>query len=139
MLSSEAYNTLLLFRSGPVHRSEGATDLIKYLVQQGHLKETKGDVVGDLQIRAVEWEITPAGRNALSAYEDALQQTAAQQAEEKARREEERAFQTAQTRASERASWAAVAQVVIAVVSFISGLLIEYRIGLVDWFLGLFG
>lgn len=138
MLSSVAYDTLSSFRSGPVHRKEGATEMIKYLVELGYLKETKSDVVGELQIRTVEWEITPAGLNALFAYEEEAQRITERQAEDNARREEDKAFQEAQKRASERASWAAVAQVVAPIVTFILGLLIEHWTGFVGFILGLF-
>lgn len=112
--------------------------MIKYLVELGYLKETAADVVGELQIRTVEWQITPAGLNALFVYEEETQRMTERQAEDNARREEDKAFQEAQKRASERASWAAVAQVVAPIVTFVLGLLIEHWTGFVGFILGLF-
>lgn len=67
------------------------------------------------------------------------QQMADQQAKEKAQQEESLELQRKQTRISEKSYRATVVQVIISLLSFILGLLVEHYTGLVDLFSGLAG
>ena len=132
MISSEVYNALLPFRSGPIYRESGPTDMIKYLVEKNFLKITKTTVLQEFTLRHVEWTITPAGLDALSLYEEAHEKDARQHAEHKAEHEESISLQAAQTRIAERTYKVTLANAIFSLIGFLVGLVVEHFSGLVE-------
>lgn len=86
MITSNIYNELIKFRDAPQETLNGPTPEIKYLTEQGFIRATRNTVHPNLSIRPVAWEITVAGKNALSEYEDYLKKSAEEKAEKKRQR-----------------------------------------------------
>lgn len=120
MITQEIYNELVKFRDGPAAIPDGPTPMIEYLVAQGWLRATEHNVDG-LSIFPIAWEITIAGKVALSEYEKSC--------EKEAKGEKQQRFQ----------NQVSVAQVLVPAVTFVLGLVVEFRTGIVGILLQLFG
>lgn len=89
MITPTTYSGLLPFRNGPVYRADGPTPMIKYLVEQGYLNPVETDVLPELTLRHVRWEITIPGQIAL----EELEQEEEQLRQQKADKHTDRRFQ----------------------------------------------
>ena len=114
MITEEIYKELIPFRDGPVCRKDGPTTMIKCLTDQHFIRVTENDVLPGLTIRPIRWEITIEGRVALSEFE--------QRANEKAERKSQQRFE----------NQISVLHVLVTLVIFILGLVIEHYAGLIS-------
>lgn len=121
MVTQEIYDELLTFREGPIAIPEGPTPMIKYMVDQGLIRATDHDAAPGLTIIPVRWEITIAGRIALTEYE--------KEREKETKGEKQQRFQ----------NQVSVAQVLVPAVTFVLGLIVEFCTGIVGVLLQLFG
>lgn len=72
MLTKTEYEELINFRNGPVHRMDGPTLMIDYLVSCKYIKAIETDVADDLCLVTTKWAIEPLGLIALDSYEEDL-------------------------------------------------------------------
>jgi len=119
MITENIYDELVKFRGSPVERPEGPTEEIKYLVSNGLIRTIKTEVLPDLCLRDVAWEITVPGKNALAEFED--------EAHQRAENKKQQRFQNK----------VSVAQVLVPAITFILGLIVEHTTGIVEICLGL--
>lgn len=117
MISPDIYDELALFRDVPIRCETEPTDMIRYLVDQGYLTASD-NIIRDLSIIPIEWTITVDGRVALSEYERVQDEMRKHETEKKA-----------QQRFQNKVS---IAQLLIPVITFILGLLIERFSGIIS-------
>ena len=139
MISPELYHQLLPFRAGPVHRAEGPTPMLQFLTEQKLIRASENDVFSGLSVRPVEWEITPLGLSALSEYEQAIAEKAEQKAEKEAaeakrlqERHEDRADEERRYRTQNKIS------IIMPIVTFLLGLVVEHFYGILGMLLDIF-
>ena len=127
MIAPNIYEELKKFRDGPIRRSDGPTKIIRYLTEQGFIKAIehdvlidKDDVVSCFSVIPIEWEITVKGLVALSEFEEKRQKAAND--------ERQRRFQNK----------ISVLNVLIPLVTFFLGLVIEHFAGLLDFLTSFF-
>lgn len=113
MLTKELYAVLISFRSGSVSRHDGPTAEINWLVDHDYLRPTEHDVRPGLSIRPVKWELTVDGRAALSKFEE--------ECKKQAKEERQRRFQNK----------ISVLSVLVPLVTFILGLVVERFTGII--------
>lgn len=113
MITADVYDTLVEFRNGPVRRPDGATPMIEYLTAKGYIQVIETEVFPGLTIRPIAWEITISGEIALSEFEEA--------SAKKAKDEKQQRFQNK----------ISVASVLIPLITFILGLMVEHFYGII--------
>lgn len=136
------YEYLAKFKSGPCKVPDERTPRLQCLIDSGYLEASACMQLPDGDYVSAHYRLTLTGEDALARYEKMRDQCAKdeeRQALEDERRKEEKNLQEVQTRASVRESWAAVAQVVVPIITFIIGLLVEHWTGIVNLIFSLFG
>lgn len=136
------YEELSKFKNGPREVPDIRSPRLQRLIDSGYLEASAYMQLPDGDCVSTHYRLTLAGEDALARYEKMRDQRAKdeeRQSLEDERRKEEKALQEVQTRASVRASWAAVAQVVVPVITFIIGLLVEHWTGIVNLIFSVFG
>lgn len=137
-LSEADYYELLKYRE-PHAPSQEESARFAGLKKRGFLKIHHFGLVhlGDLgdHMAPDTWIITPAGKDALSKFEEVRRK----EAEEERRYEIQRQQADLQNALSAKQTKLALIQTIIAVVSFVTGLFCEHYIGLLDLLLRWFG
>lgn len=123
MLSPYDYELLSLFRSGPqAPQSDQDRWEFNRLQREGYIlpKQTEySEEPGDIGCYAVTWDLTPKGKAFLAEADEVRNQQAQ---DEKHKRTQDKL---------------GIANVLISLFSFLAGLLVEYKTGLIDLFLSL--
>lgn len=110
------YQALQLFSSGP-QTSEDPPQVYYDLVDLGWIEPTGVNTTTDfgiVQCYDNQWSITPAGRMALSAYEDSMKKDARQEKQNRIN------------------NWFSAANVAISAVSFVLGILADHCFGIAE-------
>ena len=137
-LSEADYHELLKYREPHAPSREEYNRLVS-LKRRGFVKLNHFAFAHPGRQRAPEdrdtWIITPAGKDALSKFEEVRRK----EAEEERRYEIQRQQADLQNALSAKQTKLALIQTIIAVVSFVTGLFCEHYIGLLDLLLRWFG
>lgn len=106
--------------------------MIRYLGELGYIADIENAVLPGITIRAVAWEITPRGLDALAEFSEAKAKAAEQKAE-KEDTESKRIEERAQDRADAERRYRNQNKitVVLAICNLLLGLLIEHFSGIV--------
>lgn len=139
MISPEIYRQLLPFRTGPIRCPEGPTPMLRYLTEGKYIQVVENNVFPDLSIKPIAWEITPLGLSALSEYEKAEAEKAEQKAEKEAA-EAKRLKERREVRADEERRYRTQNKIAIImpIVTFLLGLVVEHFSGILGALLDLF-
>ena len=137
-LSEADYHELLKYREPHAPSREEYNRLVS-LKRRGFVKLNHFAFAHPGRQRAPEdrdtWIITPAGKDALSKFEEVRRK----EAEEERRYEIQRQQTETQISLSRQQTRLTLIQTVIALVSFIAGLVVEHYVGLLGLLTGLFG
>lgn len=139
MISPVIYNALVKFRSETVCNPNGPDDMTRYLTELKYINVIDNDVLPDLTIRPIAWEITPLGLDALSKVEVERTKDEKQQSKEKAaeakRLQERHEDYTNEERRHRTQNKIAI---VMPFVTFALGLLVEHFFQIVGFLFSLF-
>lgn len=113
LLTSIIYSELVQFREQPVRRPDGPTEMIRYLTNQGYIHVLENTVSPGMIIFPTAWEITVKGISALSEFEEVRRK----ESEDK--------------RQQHLQNQIAIAQVLVPLITFILGLVVEHFSGIV--------
>lgn len=120
MLTQSQYDLLLSFLEKPFRSENGLPDTFSLLEERGFIEASKLTSNGFEFGYPIEWSITPAGREALERFEQCR---------------DDRAQQKRQQRFQNKIS---VASVLIPLVTFFLGILVEHFGHIIGFFIGLF-
>ena len=120
MIDQYIYDELKKFRGGPLQRPEGPTEMIRYLTEEGFIEAVESNVFPGLSVVPVKWKITVKGLAALSEFEE--------QRQKEAQNERQRRFQNK----------ISVLNVLVPLITFLLGLIVEHFAGLLDFLASLF-
>ena len=126
LISKADYNELAKYKTGTVAAEiADSSPRTAHLIDQKLIETDELDAICyspyDVQVCASAYRLTPAGENALAEFE--------QRCKEKAQAERQRRFQNK----------VSVASVLVPVITFVVGLLVEYCSGIADSAFRLFG
>ena len=120
MLTCAEYAELTRFRLKPVSEPDGPTPMIENLQNKGYIQATRYKSSPNFSRVPVEWKITGAGEAALSEFEEERQK--------EAKNERQRRFQNK----------ISVLNMLVPLVTFFLGLVVEHFAGLLDFLASLF-
>ena len=123
MISEESYNELIKYKNGSVKTNGDLTDRQKYLLENNLIEECdfSSDVYpGYVGVFATAHKITILGEDCINEFE---------------RNREQHSKQERQQRFDNKIS---VASVLVPLITFIVGILVEYLSGIAGWFASLF-
>ena len=143
MLTKMEYDELVKFRNGPLQRLDGPTPMIPHLVDLEYLKVIETNVLPDLTLLSVAWQLKTEGEIALWEVEERSAQEEQRRAEQEAaeakrlkERHEDHAREERFHRTQNKVEIAAA--IIGACISFVLGMVVEHQASIITTILSWF-